>query len=474
MTPGSPEIPKQHPRSFLENLKDRGFLFRWALPAVLVVIALLTSLRPLSFVRADFNFWLGILAVPFVLRIKQPGQLSYRYAFAVVLFLAFFVLTGVRTSFLAAFGCYLFFLVESTKGKLGVLPLVLLALISPVFKYFSMAWSFPLRLKLSLFSAKILNLMGRTTKLHGNMFTTGDYTFSVDEACAGLHMIVTALIVVLIFITYQERKWNRTLRLPGYLSLIVVGLALVLISNLFRIVGIVALVALPGSMAHDMIGLFALLVYVLVPMYFLCLVAVKRLGRPPKEGASPTEIQGKPVLKGFSYGENQKPKVALLTAGLLLLAMAVLGFRTPDVSPEAADPVFASIAPAGYERSLTELGILKLEKDSALIYVKPAARFFGSDHNPSICWRASGYAITGEYISHIGDREVIMAQLVKEDETLYTAWWFDNGREQTIGQWEWRVKAAAGEPPFRMVNVTSLSEAQLIEELEKVFFLSSQ
>ena len=443
--------------------KDRAatmaLLKEYGVPVALGLLALITSLQPLSFVRTDFNFWLGLLAVPFTLRVKRPGDTSYRYALGAGLFLAFFVFTGVRTSFLAAFGCYLFFLIESNRGKLGVLPLFLLAFISPVFKYFSMAWSFPLRLQLSLFSAKILNLAGRHTELQGNVFTTGNFTFSVGEACAGLHMIVTAMIAILIFITFLEQKHKQSLRLPAYLGLFTIGLALVLVSNLFRIIGIVILVALPGSVAHDMIGLFSLVLYVLLPMFLLCNLAVKRLGKTRTSSPS-------------GHKKVRSPLFYFIALPLLIL-MAFFGLSTPDVSPERTDPAFSSIHPAGFSRSITELGVLKLKSEAALIYVKPAARFFGADHNPAICWRASGYSITGEYISQVAGHEVIMAQLVKGDDKLYTAWWFDNGREQTIGQWEWRIKAARGEPPFRMVNVTALTEAELAEQVEKVFSLSS-
>ena len=208
------------------------------------------------------------------------------------------------------------------------------------------------------------------------------------------------------------------------------------------------------------IGLMALGIYVLLPLFFLSRWMVQRLGKPnPSTRNSPYE---KVALK--------KELRTLSLTVLLLIPMALLGIRTPEISPEAEDPAFAYIHPSGFNRSLTELGILKLEKDSALVYVKPAARFFGSDHNPSICWRASGYAISGEFIAQVEDQEVIMAQLVKEEEVLYTAWWYDNGQEKTISQWKWRWKAATGAPPFRMVNVTALTELQLEHEIQEVIF----
>ena len=44
-----------------------------------------------------------------------------------------------------------------------------------------------------------------------------------------------------------------------------------------------------------------------------------------------------------------------------------------------------------YKASKYSPGIIKLESQSSLVYVKYVRGFYDTDHNPTICWKGSGY-----------------------------------------------------------------------------------
>jgi hypothetical protein len=53
------------------------------------------------------------------------------------------------------------------------------------------------------------------------------------------------------------------------------------------------------------------------------------------------------------------------------------------------------------------------------------------------------------------------ATLVKGNEQLYTAWWYDNGTDHTTSQLAWRWQVLKGAHPFSIINVTTATQAEL-------------
>ena len=77
--------------------------------------------------------------------------------------------------------------------------------------------------------------------------------------------------------------------------------------------------------------------------------------------------------------------------------------------------------------------IVKFSNNSTIIYLKPAAKFWGCDHSPLICWAASGYEFEKIQVKTVANVQIYVAELVSTDlknPTLYTAWWYDNGTEK--------------------------------------------
>jgi hypothetical protein len=59
--------------------------------------------------------------------------------------------------------------------------------------------------------------------------------------------------------------------------------------------------------------------------------------------------------------------------------------------------------------------------------------------------------------------------LVRDGALLHTAWWYSNGRVNTISQLDWRMRMLKGEANFCLVNVTSEDEQTLIESINSMF-----
>ena len=127
---------------------------------------------------------------------------------------------------------------------------------------------------------------------------------------------------------------------------------------------------------------------------------------------------------------------------------------------------------ANFEKSITDENVLKFENEHALIYIKPSCHFFGPDHNPTICWKGSGYKFINIKTEKIGAFEIYKAELKKDNEILQTAWWFDNGQEKIISQLEWRWKTALGNEPYRLINVTAISEEALNNQINELLLVN--
>jgi len=61
--------------------------------------------------------------------------------------------------------------------------------------------------------------------------------------------------------------------------------------------------------------------------------------------------------------------------------------------------------------------------------------------------------------------KIYTAQLIKENDLLQTAWWFDNGKHKTHSQLEWRWKSILGATPYRLINITTETKDQLKNEI---------
>jgi hypothetical protein len=145
-----------------------------------------------------------------------------------------------------------------------------------------------------------------------------------------------------------------------------------------------------------------------------------------------------------------------MLAGLMVAGW--LGQKDPDLDQRLQ---MEAVEVAGYHSCLTDDGVLALENDHALVYLKPPVPFYGADHYPEICWRAGGFKVRAPEKAVIDGVEMMVARLENEELRLYTAWWYDNGPVQTTSTFRWRWDQLRGEPGFFLVNVTVAEEEEL-------------
>lgn len=407
-----------------------------------------------SYLMLDLNLILAGIAAPIVLRVRQPGQVSYRYGFLAGVSLALFAGVHMSIFFLLAVGGTIIFLIESSRGKMGILPLVLLVLMSSVPAYLADVMTFPLRLWMSEQTAWMLSGIGSQVSQHGNIFSVNGNEFAVDAACMGLQSLVTGLIITTLLISLTEQRTRRML--SGWYSLLLLAatLLLVLLGNFIRMLSLVLFQSMPDTLSHELIGVLGLLIYVIAPMALLTRWVVKRWGVPISV----------PSERNLRLNPSH-----LVIAALLIGGIAYCNFNRQDFRNTTPDEVVSSLELPGFEKTILENGIAKFEQDHVLIYLKPPVHFWGSDHSPNICWRASGFQLYGMSEAIIGTQKVYTAELRKGSEVFYTAWWYENGEMKTHSQLEWRLQRLQGAAPFRLVNVTASSPDQLVEECLELF-----
>jgi len=392
---------------------------------------------------------MGIALAPYICRVKA-GEYSMRFFLPSVIFGVIALVFPVKTTLFVAllFAVLLFF--ENFKGKVSLVLFFLLLLVSPLFMYISNAISFPIRIWLSEVVVSILNTGGFTAHASGNIIELNGAEFSVDQACAGLHMLSMSFIICLFIIAHCQRQTVKQLGFIKIALLLALTFLLNIVANLCRIMLLVLFKIPPGNVFHDITGIICLLVYVILPLLWLSNFYLKtsaKVEKPPRQSQ----------LIRLVPHEVRYPLIHLLLAAALI----VISFNLKsmdELSNKGADAVTLS----GYKKQVLESGVIKFDKPGQLVYLKPTP-FYGPEHNPMICWRGSGYNFTSIRKQTIAGREVYAGILTKGADKIYSAWWFDNGSLKTVSQLEWRWKAAQGSKPFYLVNVNATSEAGLLK-----------
>ncbi|MDX2249215.1 MAG: exosortase N [Bacteroidia bacterium] len=407
-----------------------------------VLLAGIQNLR--EYIPLEMNVVLCFMLAPFVMRIQREGEYSVRYGWLAAGSLLAFHLIHMQIFFLLGVGATIFMILEARHGKMGILPLILLILISPMLQFLVRIFTFPIRLEMSRISGEILRSAGYEVTVNGNIFETGPFRFAIDQACLGLNMIITGLIITTLLITFAERRTGLTTPVWKLAALYVTTIILLLLSNFSRILVIVIFKSPPETLSHELIGLACLILYVVVPLFFL----TQRLN---------TATTPRPSKPGKSY----TPVLGLALFPPLVVAVFLLNLNRENYRYEPVDAKLLALEIPGMEKKMLETGLAKFQNENLLLYIKPPCRFWRSDHTPSICWQASGYETEHIRTLKIGENEVFVAELQKEEETLYTAWWYDNGTHKTMSQFDWRWKTLKGDKPFSLINLTAADEVTL-------------
>jgi exosortase N len=399
-----------------------------------------------SYLHGSFLFYFTLLLAPYILYVQQKEVASTRYAWASIFCGIGHLIIGINILYLSAFLFFFLFLIEWQYGKLNALSIYWIFILSPLTIFLFGVFSFPIRLELSKLASWLLHFIQSDITCQGNIIVLNGAEFSVDEACMGLKMVSYSYLVFLVLIAYFEKKRQVELSKPLVVLVLSTGTALILFANLIRIITIILLQAMPGTAAHEIIGILSWLGYVILPAFFLIRFFVNKWGR--------------------IYPIQSPKKLSTLFVSILCISsLSLLGigsYKTvykDKTRPKANIPIQIN----GFEQQTANDGVIQLKNDDVLIYIKPASAPYRADHAPNICWKGSGYAFSKECLKTIDNLEVITAQLKKGEDILYTAWWYDNGSQQTANQLEWRWNALKGEGNYQLFNVT-VEDPDLLEK----------
>lgn len=425
---------------------------RWLWPLGLFLLALAGGWQILSsYFQPGFNQWVCLLVAPMVLQLRTDKGPSLRFGLAGLLVIGLYALTGMKTFFLLGIGFYGFLLLEQFWGRIDWLALVLLLLYLPVIDYLISAFSFPLRLEMSALTGHLLQSIGWPVEVAGNMFYVGKMAFSVDRACMGMKSLSIGLIVLTLLVAFVSQQFQVRFRVWELGLIFLLGLPLLMVGGLLRMLLLVVLTSMPDTLSHELIGLASLLLYMIVPMYFL----LRRWG---KRKAKQSIIAEESAPLSFPLITSPKTVLILL---LPVLSIFLVSWSREEIEKPIEDAWVAQLELPGMQKTVRETGVVQFENDSVLLYVKPAVRFWGADHTPEVCWRASGYTFSHIDTLSIGGQTIWQAKLIHESETLYTAWWYENSQSRTHQQWEWRWQMLKGAEPYRLINVTTVDPDEL-------------
>lgn len=396
---------------------------------------------------------LGALALLYAPAFEEKPVNAFWFGWAALVFTALFFLVPVKTIVYIALICAVCYYRASFFRRVPATTLFILALLTPVASYFADTFSFPIRMGLTSLAGDIIRLGGSPILVEGNTITYHDHLLSVDPACMGLHMLIVSLLCALLLMNYSQRKEQRRLPAMVIAGVLLLTTILNILANLLRIVCLVLFLILPGNPLHGIFGLLLLGVYVLLPLLPMIRFAIHRYGHPVLPANGSPIIRSRWVLAG---------NLLVATAMVFLLVLTV--FRKEPVPNR-----FAANAIPGYTLRNLPNSILQLNNSQCMVYIKPIPDFYYTDHTPSICWEGSGYTFSTLRPRQLGGIRVFQGCLEKGRETLYTAWWYDNGNTQTIDAFGWRWDLLHGAAPYAVVNVTAASETQLEAEIGQIY-----
>ena len=328
--------------------------------------------------------------------------------------------------------------------------LLALVLLSPGLRYFSALFTFPIRLQLSAWAASLLRRLDMNVEAEGNSLINhspapGPIEMAVDPACMGLQMTGVSLLVGFFVLIWYEREMKKRVPFGWVCAFVLSVFGLTIVCNLFRIMLLVAFGAMPDTLAHEGIGLGCVVIYGWLPTWGLARMLVHRAGFDDVA----VDTSGS-TLKSMGWG------VGLLAVGLSIMAFAA----RPD-KPMKDLCQSAQIAASGWHKYGADCqcktlsnGFVQLAKPGILIYLKPQPDWFSADHSPTACWRGSGYELRRVHETTLDGHPAYIGELRKKNKILHTAWWFSNGKINTISQVAMRWQMLRSETTFMLVNVT--------------------
>jgi exosortase N len=332
-----------------------------------------------------------------------------------------------------------------------IIRIIALLLLSPGLRYFSTLFTFPIRLQLSSWAGSLLQLAGWDVQTQGNVLVHNGIEMAVDPACMGLQMTGVSLLVALFLLLWHESQLHKRVPVGWVIGYGLITFGLTITCNLFRIIFLVLFSAMPGTLAHEALGLLCVAVYTWLPSWGLAQSLVHRLGVPEKcvQQKQATIVQAKRLIIRAAWG------IGLVGTGLVIRAYAA---EVPNSAGNLCKSEIYTRYGIRYDANFTgktlSNGFVQLMKPGVLIYLKPQPDWFSADHSPVTCWRGNGYELRQVRETILDGHPAYIGELRRKDKVLHTTWWFSNGRTTTISQLTMRRQILQGETGFILVNVT--------------------
>ena len=407
---------------------------------------------PLTFVSST-NVLLGFALFPFVIIVNGTKRTNFIYLAVCIFFAIISWKYHVRMFYFLALSFYLLYIIELFAGKLNYLILFLVVFMSPIFEQAAGILGFPIRLLLSSWAGYLLSAAGFSIKVSGNLIALNNSAFTIDAACMGLNMLAVSFMMGVFLLAYQSKNQKSGLSILKLTGFFLVVFGLNLLSNLLRIITLIVFKILPENPFHELVGIMGLCLYVMVPIYFFSIWIIKKHGSPLVPQSKSEEFSG------------YKNLLISSVMALFMLGAGIYIGQNKNKTPIE----HAQVSMGNMQTIKMDEGITKMLNDQILVYVKPIPEFFTGEHSPLFCWKGTGYEFKGIKKITIGGNEIYVGELAKPDSRLYTAWWYSNGKTQTINQMDWRLRMLQGENKFCLINVTSNKDEILLKNLDSIF-----
>ncbi len=411
---------------------------------LIAYIILFITISYKGYFLGDTTFLIGMCVLIYVLKVGALSAKSFRFFIPALLLaiISFYVPTfSIRYLLLVL---ALLFCIESMFGKLSELAFFSLLLMSPLFRYASETFTFPIRIWLSEISGKILALMHFPVEIRGNLILLNGNDFVVDAACTGLQMLGFSFLLSIFLLAYYQDAYQRKIGFSRQLLALFITFLLNIFCNLCRILLLIIFRVAPENPLHDLIGICCLLVYVWFPMAWI----IKHIARKQAVKPSIEKIE-RAGMRHWAFN----------TLCLALTAYLILSF--PGSKTINNQGLIKKKEKINYETKVLNNGIIQLKSKNALVYLKPIPDFYSGEHSPLFCWKGSGYTLKNIKEQLVYGYKIYTGALSNKNDVLYTAWWFTNGEVITNSQLEWRWRVLKGETHFELINVTANSEHEL-------------
>lgn len=404
----------------------KEFLIKFSIIAV--ALGVFWAANP-TFVKLNTFSVVALITLP--ISLYKTTQSDDRLPIWIMILLGFLGIIAPTTTGVFIYLLFLIIYVLGYHTSIIKLPaLIHIGMITPFFIYVDRLISFPLRIQLSKVVTGLLSPF--TNVQHaGNSIILNHAEYLVDEACAGLYMLKYGVLFGTLTLSWKVGQatlqwWKYIL---GYLTM---G-ALILLANIFRILILVLWNIGPENGLHETIGLLIYFSVVLFPFYIFVSFYTNNIQRNEKNVIS------------CHKSTFTLPLAVLLS--LYLIIITVNYYRPIQENNQI-------ITIDGYLKNELASGIFQFKKNDAIVYVKPPVAGFRSDHNPTICWKGSGYEFKKIDKINLNNQQVNIAELSKGTEKLFSAWWFESESCRTADQWVWRKKSFIENQRFHLINLT--------------------